>query len=361
MRKSHIDSILVEQALRRRFIISLLCFIALTSIFVFSLFFTYFKNKEENYVTYDEKSDISYKVYLKENEFFESNYLESNNQYIANLINNITANFQYELLFDKDVGIEYQYSYKVDANVNVYDKDTNNVLFSKTENLLPSREYMTSQKQVKINEFINIDYNYFNDLINKFVNTYDLEDAESVLTIDMQITTSDSCDSYMSNNINTSTMSLSIPLTTKTVAIEVSNDLIETENNIMLCEVDEKNYIILVFAMLFSLLDLIIIIYLIKYEIKTRTAETIYLKKLKKILNNYGAYIQEIADDFNVRGYQLIKIMTFEDLLEIRDTIKQPILMKQNKEKNSAYFMIPSNSKQVYIYRLKVEKIEKIN
>ena len=40
-------------------------------------------------------------------------------------------------------------------------------------------------------------------------------------------------------------------------------------------------------------------------------------------------------------------------MLEIRDTIRQPILMKENSEKTSAYFVIPSNTKILYVYRLK--------
>ena len=45
-------------------------------------------------------------------------------------------------------------------------------------------------------------------------------------------------------------------------------------------------------------------------------------------------------------------------MLEIRDTIRHPILMKENKEKTGAYFIIPSSTKILYVYRLKVSDIE---
>ena len=355
MRKSHIDSILVEQAKRRSFIMCLICIIVSIFLFDFSLFFIYFKNNENSYVTYDEKSDILYKVYLKDNDFFENNYLGSNKQYIASLIEKVVADFEYELSFDI-AGVDYKYEYEINANINVYDKDTKNVLFDKTENLMAKKSYVANEKEVSIKEKINIDYNYFNDLANKFINVYDLNDAESVLTIVMNISTVGMCDDFKENEENKSTISLAIPLTKKTVAIELSNDLIETENNIMLCESNKLNFIVLLIAIVLVILNLLLFVYLINYEIKTRTIDTIYLKKLRKLLNNYGAYIQELTDDFNFKGYQLIKIRTFEDLLEIRDTIKQPILMKENKEKNSAYFVIPSHFKQLYIYRLKIDE-----
>ena len=45
-------------------------------------------------------------------------------------------------------------------------------------------------------------------------------------------------------------------------------------------------------------------------------------------------------------------------MLEISETISQPILMKENNEKTGTYFLILTNSKAVYVYRLKVETIE---
>ena len=46
-------------------------------------------------------------------------------------------------------------------------------------------------------------------------------------------------------------------------------------------------------------------------------------------------------------------------MLEIRDTVKQPILMKENNNKTGTYFVIPSNTKILYVYRLKVSDIRK--
>lgn len=358
MRKNQINAILEEQTKRKNTIISFICVIAVVSILSFSLFVIFSKTNDNNYVTYDEKSNIDYNVYLKENEFFENNYLGSNKQYIASLIDYIKADFEYNLSFDSD-DVEYKYEYRIEANVNVYDKDTNNVLFNKKEELLKQEEFTTNKRKANIKKSVNIDYNHFNDLIKRFVTLYGLEDVKSVLTINMYINTIGSCENFAENQENESVMSLSIPLTTQTVAIEISNDLIDTENNVMLCETNKLNYILLVFAIITLIIDVILIVYLIKYEINTRTADTIYIKKLKKILNNYGSYIQEIGEDFNLKGYQLVKINTFEDMLEIRDTIKQPILMKQNKEKTGSYFIIPSSSKYLYIYRLKLEDIEK--
>lgn len=45
-------------------------------------------------------------------------------------------------------------------------------------------------------------------------------------------------------------------------------------------------------------------------------------------------------------------------MLEIRDTIQQPILMVESENKTGTYFIIPSNTKILYIYGIKVSDIE---
>ena len=95
------------------------------------------------------------------------------------------------------------------------------------------------------------------------------------------------------------------------------------------------------------------------YIIKTRTAKDIYQKELKKILNNYHSFIQKINNDFDLKNYQLLKVDTFTDMLEIRDTLSQPILMVESKLKDGVHFIIPSNTKLLFIYSLKEKDIKK--
>ena len=154
-------------------------------------------------------------------------------------------------------------------------------------------------------------------------------------------------------------MTANIPLANNTISIDVSDNLVDNANNVIKCQNDSNEYFfLLILTFGFLIINLILIIYTIKYEIKTRTAENIYEKEMKKILNNYSSYIQTMNSDFDFTEYQMLKINSFNDMLEIRDTIRQPILMKENQDKTGAYFMIPSNSKILYIYRLDVRDIK---
>lgn len=361
MKKRQINKILVKQAKRRNTIFLLTCIIAIIFIFT-SLFFGIFLQRNKNYyVKYNEQNNTNFSVNLKENDFFKNNYLGENNEYISTLIENVKTNFKYNLSLEEG-NVSYKYSYRIEANINVKSKGSNKNLFNKNEILLNTVEKTTSKKDIAINEELIIDYNYYNNLAKKFVSVYSLEEIESTLNVIMYIDVVGNSEKFKQSNYKESMIAVNIPLTSKVLNIEITDDLIKNHDNLIQCKNPYNDvYIFLIMTVIFVILQLISVIYTINYILKTRTAENIYEKELKKILNNYGSYIQILNNEFNFKEYQILIIETFNDMLEIRDTIGQPILMKENNEKNGAYFIIPSNTKMLYIYRLKVNDIEKRN
>ena len=359
MKKNQVNSILINQTRRRNTVFAFICVIIVVFVLALSFFMIYAQRNKAQYVSYDETSNINYKVLYNENEFFDENYLSADREYIASLINSIDADFNYKIsLEDKDV--EYKYTYRIEANVTVKDKDSKNLFYDKTEVLLKEQEETTTLKEVNINENIIIDYNQYNNIIKRFVSVYDLENAESTLNINMYVSVIGSCEDFIENQEKERVITLSIPLTEDTMAIDFVDNIVNSSNNVMQCNsVHTNNFLLLFVGIILSIVDFGLIIAVIRYEIKTRTAETIYEKELKKILNNYGSSIQMLGSEFDFSDYQLLKIDDFSDILEISDKLRQPILMKENKEKTGAYFVIPSNTKLLYVYRLKVSDIEK--
>ena len=355
MKRSRVDTIFVEHAKKRNAIIVYLLVIVLLSALCFSSFILYVQKNKTNYVAYDENSKIDYKVYLKENDFFSLPYLEANNQYIASLINYINADFNYQLSL-KEKNVEFDYSYKVIVEVNVEEKDTRKSLYKFNE-ILIDKENLKSEGRsvVNIKEAINIDYNRYNEIIKRFVNSYALDNVISTLTVKMYVVAVGSCDDFVSDSNNESMISIDIPLTTKTMNIEISDSLVESSNNIMICKKNTSSVIlILIISIILLLLTLFIIYKLVRYIITHRTANDLYNKELKKIMSNYHSYIQKINSQFDLKGYQALKVDSFLDMLEIRDAMRQPILMVENKTKTGVYFIIPSNTKILYIYSIKL-------
>ena len=359
MKKKQVDMIFSSSAKRKNTIILSTSMIIVILIFAISFLLIYLERNKNNYITYKEDNNIDYKVYLKENEFFKDTYLPSNKQYIASLIDYITATFKYKISIDEK-NIDYKYIYSITSNVEVKDKDTKNIIYETTEELKPSKEYTSSSNiDTNIQEEIKIDYNHYNDLIKKFVNIYDLEDTISTLTINMKIKVLGTCEKLKEDIKGETILTLSIPLTTKTTNIDIGDNITNNSDMVLVCKTLYKyNFVLLIFSTFMFLMDIALIIKLIKYMKKTRTPLAIYEKELKKILNNYRSYIQKVNNNIDLSKYQIMKVDTFTDMLEIRDTLEQPILMIEEENKMSVYFAIPSNTKLIYIYSLKVSDIK---
>lgn len=359
MKKNRVTEIL-NTKVRNRTIVNYMCTIIIVTVLTIALILLYVFNNKKVYVTYKENSNVDYKVYLKENKFFQNNFLDKGNQYIASIIDYINATFNYELKMEEE-NVDYRYSYEIKAEVNVKEKKTENSLYKQEETLISEKSFnINSNKNVKIGESLTIDYNRYNELIKQFINMYDLDDIESTLNINMYVNVISSCDEFAEDNSNQSVVTLSIPLTTKTVGIDINSNIIDNTNNILACkDNDGFNVLMIVLILTTTISDLALIICLMRYVIGTRTAESIYDRELKKILNNYRSYIQKINNNFDLSDYQVLNVDTFNDMLEIRDTIQEPILMVENKGKTGVYFLIPSKTKILYSYGLKVSDIKK--
>lgn len=360
MKKNQVDSILINQTKRRNTVFACVCLIV--AIFIISCsFFVLYKQKNREYsVSYVQDGKIDYNVFLKKNNFFKDDYLVNDKQYISSLVDYIDAKFNYEMSLD-DYNVEYSYSYDIVADVKVIEEATGKSLYNLSDVLAKQEKVISNSSNVDINEIVRINYNHYNDLIKQFITIYNLSGVKSSLSVILKITVNGSCDELEDNNKEIEMM-LDIPLATNTISIDVNDNLINDVDNIIQCKTTSNNsFFLVVFGIILLLVNLVLIFYTIRYEIKTRTAENVYEKEMKKILNNYSSYIQTMNNDFDFSEYKLLIIKTFNDMLEIRDTIRQPILMKENSDKTGAYFMIPSNSKILYIYRLDVRDIKKAN
>ena len=359
MKKNQVDIIFNEDSKRKQKII--ICVLGIITVFVisFAFLFVYFNKNKVQYVKYDEASNVDYKVYLKNNDFFDDTYLEKNNQYISSLVDYIKVNFNYKLSLGQE-NVEYKYSYRIEANIKVTSRVTNKNLYNYTDILLNNKEFTNSDMETEINEWVNVDYNKYNELIKRFVSVYNLDNADSYLTISMYVKVLGSCEDFTEDTDNESVTSLVIPLTNNDIGIDITNNLINNVDNVMICgNPSIYNAIYLILFIFIFILGVVLLVILFKYIENTRSAKGIYDRELKKILNNYRSYIQKVNSKFDLRGYQVLKIDTFSDMLEIRDTVNQPILMVENQDKSGVYFIIPTNSKLLYTYCIKVSDIQK--
>lgn len=299
----------------------------------------YYKFDKNEYNKYNENAKANYKVQLKENEFYTNEYLENNNTLIANLIENINVNFNYTLKIDNKQ--DYTYSYKIIAKTNVKESSRSNSIYETTEELkVQENTEMIDSDGFQIAENFTINYNEYNEKINKFVSIYNLDNTTSMLDLELYVNVINKYDGKQINK-NSKVMTLSIPLTKKTVNVEISTNVIKDEGKILIKESEYKNIkYVLYIGIGLEVLGAIIFIKFIKYVIEARSAETMYRQELKRILFNYKAYMQQTNDVINQDEYKVISINTFNEILNLKDTIQSPILMHTDENEERTIFMI---------------------
>ena len=310
------------------------------------------------YIGYNEGGNIDYNVFLKDNEFYEDEYLDSNQSYVASLIDKIIADFSYSIDMDTD-DVNYRYSYTIKSHLEIID-DTSNVAIFNPEYELVSVQNKTqsSANRLVINEIVVINYDEYNNLANKFIDTYDLTKVTSNIIITLEVDVISNCTAFVNSSVETYSSELRIPLTTKTVNISMTSKIPDAEAKMIACNRGFGSEVFKTTAIVVGIVDILMILLLIAFVYFTRTEDITYTTKIKKILSQYKSYIQKINNLFETTGYQIILVDTFDEMLEIRDTIQAPILMYENPEKTCTKFIIPTDSKLLYQYSIKIDGYE---
>ena len=307
------------------------------------------------YVNYREDGYIDYKVFLKDNDFYQESYLEDSQSYVASLIDHIIADFNYEIAMDAE-NVNYRYSYSVDAKLEIID-DTSQVPIYHPTTVLKEAENLTqsSNNKLKIDEIVVLNYDEYNNLANRFIETYGLNKVTSNLVVTLNVDVLSECSAFGDAPMDRYTSELRIPLTTKTVNIQMTSAVPTGGEKMIACARGAGSTVFKTTAIVLAVVDALVILLLVLFAHLTRTEDITYAARVKKITSHYKSYIQKINNMFETSNYQLLIMASFDELLEIRDTIQAPILMHENADKTCTKFMIPTDSKLLYVYEIKVE------
>lgn len=307
------------------------------------------------YIGYREGGSIDYNVFLKENEFFEEQHLGKDQSYVASLIDKIIADYSYEIDMDTDE-VNYRYSYSIKSRLEILDNTSKVAIFNPEHELVNvQNKSQSSSNRLRINEIVVINYDEYNDLANKFLETYSLTSTTSNIVVTLDVDVLSDCNAFSGSAVDNYTSELRIPLTTKTVNIQMTSAVPDDEAKMVACTRGAGSEVFKTTAIVLGVVDVLMSMLLVAFIYLTRTPDVTYTARVKKILSQYRSYIQKINNLFETHGYQTILVNTFDEMLEIRDTIQAPILMYENEDKTCAKFMIPTDSKLLYLYEIKVE------
>ena len=311
--------------------------------------------ESEKIIKYSEKSDLDYKVYLVKNDFYEEEYLGKDMLYVANLIDKLVIDFDYNFASEDKENIDFDYS--IVAKLAISNPTGTKSYFEKTYTLLDKKTIsMNNSTGQNIREEISVDYPYYNGLANSFKNQYGV-DADSKLTIYMLINTKNTKDSSFVLD-KSSVMSIDVPLSERSVDISMDyKEIDETSNIIKKQTMTIKDYLPLGLSIVLIGVSLVMMIKAMRNINLLGKQKSAYDKYIAKILKEYDRLIAESSTLLSFEEKEIININKFTELLDIHDNLQIPIMYYEVIEHEKCYFYI-AHEKVVYLLEINKDNIE---
>ncbi len=330
-----------------------LFFITAFLVILFSFLASFFIKKsfvilDAQNISYQENSSIDYNVFLKENDFYEGESLPKDMSYVASLIDKIDVNFLYNFKIDKRSNIDFEYD--IVGNLIISDSSSDKVFFEKKYVLLDNTtDNMVDDGSHKIEKNVSINYGEYNSIANQFRSKYGI-DVSSKLIVYLNIHEKSKDGSYLRNS---SSMSISIPLSERAVNISMDYNEINKSNRLVR---DEQfvitNYFFVVLGLIFVVLFICTCINFFKLIFHVRIRKSKYDKYVAKLLREYDRLIVETITKPNLDDKNIIVVLKFQELLDVRDNLKLPIKYYVVESHSECYFYINYRD-EVYLFHVK--------
>ncbi len=280
-------------------------------------------------VTYNESSTIDYKVCLEKNEHYKDECLNSGMEYLSAITKTIPVSFTYNALYTTEV--DYNYKYSIESTLKITKpEEENKVLYTTDEILLKEQVLKGNANVATISENIEIPFKKYNDYVNEYNNKYSLN-SDSHVEVALYIE---------ENNKKKKIAGVVVPLSVQTFNVvkeEISNTHLPFSSSKE--HYKKMSQIYSIVACILCLIGIIIIVRLIIYVLKSTTKKSEYEIKLNQILREYDRIIVQVENGNELIGdKRIIKVSSFLELLDARDTLEKPIVhVKVNNIKSEFY------------------------
>lgn len=329
--------------------IMLLLIVIIISFFIAGIFiFKAITSSTLNSTIYDEKSEVEYSVCINDpnNQYYTEKCLDSDMEYLSGIAERIPVEFDYEMEFDEAVSTSV--SYYVSSKVNIYREKAGKILNTMEEVLVERTDYEVFGEDASFSVDVELPFKKYREYVSNYNNQYGLDGYAEVEVI-----------FYVDNgNVIKKAATMSIPLTKQTFTV----DVLEVNNAKQRLVIDEAGWAGIntsysAVGVVFVLFGVLGIIRLSNLVFKVMGTTSMYQRKLNKILREYDKYIVLSRGDYEVDGSKrLIKVTSFGELLDARNTLEKPIVyVKVNNVKSEFYV---EDSESIYKYTLKEADVE---
>ncbi len=337
------------------------CIWLFVSLIIIISTFSPLKNAKTTVLNY--KSDIvqSNKVFNEDNLFYKPEYLENKEVYVSDIANMIDFDIIYSLSLSKAYSVNYTIA--LDSKLIAEDTSNNNsVIWERAVDLgTPISETKSKNTDFTIKDSFDFDYATSRDTLLKYQRTYGIR-VNGYAQIDVKISINNMYDDE-GNDITIDTdlqnykvMRIIIPLMDKTFSITTEKDpstqksINIINNNILVINksMHRLGYVLFIIGIGLLIVSLVI-------KKKRTTSKDLYNKRLKEIFSKYEEIIVRIEKLPVDSKLKKMKVLEFNDLVDIEQEINSPILLTSYKHK-TLFTIIKAN--YLYYYEIKEDDFE---
>lgn len=290
-------------------------------------------------VTYQETNIVQYAICL-----FSTNECTSQEQeYLADDTHIIKSEFQYHADFSEK--IQYQSEYYVKAFFKVYDLKKEKEIIFKIEDLLFEQTKTSSMgNKVLMNANVEVDYQKYYRKFLEIEKDYQEDEISSDLEVVFYL---------KGQNGTRKISSLLIPMNSNSYRV-ITNVVPKTEGKIKVMA-DVWNTYTILNALIASILVgicLFILYKTVKLILAVTTTRSKYQQKLLKILREYDRIIVIARGGYESNFVRdVVKVSTFEELLEIKRSLQKPIIYSKINDEKSEF--IVEDEEKLYKFTMK--------
>lgn len=304
-------------------------------------------NNEKLY--FQEKGNVKYSVCLKDNDFFEDECLNPDMSYVASLIKNISLDYNYQFNGNID-NLVNSIDYEVVAKLTIENNDTKTKYYEKEYVLVPKTTDSVKNNGTlyHLDKKVNIDYEYYNSIATNFKSQYGV-DSQSYLEV--YLNTYNNVNSKYKDIPTSAQILVRIPLSQKAIEIKFNTQEINKsiEKYIASKSIVIDGYLKFIVGIILLLLSLIFLSFIFAIIKKYTKTISKYDKFINKILKEYDRLIVETATFPNEKEYNVLLINSFNELVDVRDNLRSPIMFYNVKDHKMSIFYI-LNDNNLYLY-----------
>lgn len=292
--------------------------------------------------SYNINKNVNYTVGIQENGYYTDKVLEMDKAYISSLVDKINMDFTYSLAGNKKVKTKYIYQMVAISTIRYSDsmsEEEADPIWTKQYVLKEPKELEHNGANFVIKENVEIDFKSYNEEVKEFKKEFKVPIVAD-LQVKLYVRSETEVPTITEPVKEISIMNVKMDLNEdvfkvekdfKNVETKKMSETIETKK-----EVDKLSFAIgciLIIAAVMMLLDAI------RRSIKFGK-KTDYEIALSRILKNYGDIVAEIVSPIEIDNLNIIDVKNFDQLLDIEEEIRMPILFYETIEGEQGEFII---------------------